>query len=82
MHLLLLRALETRGCQIPVDEAQTSYGLSVLPDEEDRMRSSCPTRNPMQVRFISFLDRPSHIPASHRTNQPHHDALCPAVHRS
>jgi len=51
MHLLVLRAIETRGCQISVDEAQTSYGLSVLPDEEDRMCSPCSTRDTMQVRF-------------------------------
>lgn len=51
MHFLVLRAIETCGCQIVADEAQTSYGLSVLPNEKDRMCSPCSTRDSMQVRF-------------------------------
>ena len=80
MHFLILRAVETRGCQISADEAQTSHGLSVLSDEEDRMCSPCSTRDPMQVRF-DFPDNLSPVPVSHRTNQPHYDALCLAAHR-
>ena len=58
MHFLILRAIETRGRQISLNETQTSYGLSVLSDEEDRMCSSCSTRDPMQVRVV-FLPRSS-----------------------
>jgi hypothetical protein len=57
MHLFLLRAIETRGRQIPVNEAQAGHGLSVLPDEEDCVRSSCSTRDSMQVRVDFPPDR-------------------------
>lgn len=80
MYLLILRAIETRRCQVSVNEAQASNGLFVLPDEEDRLRSSRSPRDPMQVRFVS-PDRSFLTLVTHRTDQLHYDALCLAAHR-
>ena len=80
MHFLILRAIETCRCQISADETQASYGLSVLPDEEDCVCSPCSTRDSMQVRldFLSQLIRlrSGITPA----DQTHHDAICMAAH--
>ena len=78
MHLLILRAFKARGCQIPPNEAQTSYGLPVLQDEEDRVCPSCSTRDPMQVRLDSLLKLSSLLWYHIILINP---ALCSAAHR-